>query len=678
MKQAANGSAGQSGGWSRAIGGRFLALLLLIMAAHSVATLVGAVTLTVDSIADLPDARPGDGLCSVGSPDVCTLRAAVQEANATPEEDVIRVPSLQPRFRLTIRGSDAEDASQGDLDVLADLVIEGVGPGVATIDGDRGDRIFDIFSPARVTIRNLVLQSGQVEAAGGAVRNAGVLRLEGVTLRDNSVSTGSGGALANLPGAVATVINSTFFNNTAAPNGQGGAVANLPSAVLELDSVTFSTNGATAGGAIHNLGTATIHNSIVAHSSLGANCAGVPLQSLGYNLDTGTSCLLDQFGDLNNADPRLAGLTFNGGLSLTMALQPGSDAIDRGDPMRCPSRDQRGFPRPADGNGDAFAVCDIGAFEVNPPTPTPTISFTPTPTVPSPTPPPSATSTPPLPTSSPTRTVIATETPTVSPTASPGSAPPTLTATNTVPTPTASMPPEHPILQVDTVAAVPGAHVPVAIRLHTAGRPLAAVQAELSFDPINAPIAPRETGIPDCLANPELGKSFEVQYRPAACVGEACMRVAAFLFSELPPLSIIPDGSVLWTCTVAVSTRAAAGAYSLTITDQFVADDEGDRVVDVILHHGAVVVVLPTTTPMFTASPTPSPTSTPRCAGDCNGDGLVTIEELITLVGIGLELRPAQDCLAGDGNQDGQITVEEIVAAVNRALGGCSEHRYRR
>jgi hypothetical protein len=46
--------------------------------------------LRVDSTADAPDADPGDGVCARAAPPggtgqgLCTLRAAVMEANATP------------------------------------------------------------------------------------------------------------------------------------------------------------------------------------------------------------------------------------------------------------------------------------------------------------------------------------------------------------------------------------------------------------------------------------------------------------------------------------------------------------------------------------------------------------------------------------------------------------------
>jgi hypothetical protein len=57
------------------------------------------------------------------------------------------------------------------------------------------------------------------------------------------------------------------------------------------------------------------------------------------------------------SDPKLGPLANNGGPTLTMALLPGSPAIDAGNTSLAPATDQRGFPRPA---GPA---ADIGAFE---------------------------------------------------------------------------------------------------------------------------------------------------------------------------------------------------------------------------------------------------------------------------------------------------------------------------
>ena len=91
-------------------------------------------------------------------------------------------------------------------------------------------------------------------------------------------------------------------------------------------------------------------------------------------------------------------------------------------------------------------------------------------------------------------------------------------------------------------------------------------------------------------------------------------------------------------------------------------------------------VPTPTRSPTPTSSPTPSlgptapesPTAPPSpCVGDCQGAGVVSVNDLITLVDIALGTLPVSACTAGDADHDGAFTVAEIVSAVNAALAGC-------
>ena len=72
------------------------------------------------------------------------------------------------------------------------------------------------------------------------------------------------------------------------------------------------------------------------------------------------------------------------------------------------------------------------------------------------------------------------------------------------------------------------------------------------------------------------------------------------------------------------------------------------------------------------AGPTPIPTPPSPCAGDCGGDRQVSIDDLITGIGIALDEFAVALCTALDQNGDGRVTVDELVSAVNNALDGCA------
>jgi hypothetical protein len=135
-------------------------------------------------------------------------------------------------------------------------------------------------------------------------------------------------------------MNSTIDANTVTATGPGGP-------------------GTPEGGNV--LGAVHFQNSIVAGGTAAAgseNCAGNSQVSEGHNIDSLDQCNFHAAGDRVNTDPLLGPLADNGGPVETMALQPGSPAIDAGDSSACPPTDARGALRPGG------AACDIGAFEV--------------------------------------------------------------------------------------------------------------------------------------------------------------------------------------------------------------------------------------------------------------------------------------------------------------------------
>ncbi len=70
---------------------------------------------------------------------------------------------------------------------------------------------------------------------------------------------------------------------------------------------------------------------------------------------------------------------------------------------------------------------------------------------------------------------------------------------------------------------------------------------------------------PDCSVNPSINKGATAfAFTPSGCRGTACQGVRVIVFS-MTNLSAIPDGSVLYTCRVAISSGARAGRHTLAL-----------------------------------------------------------------------------------------------------------------
>ncbi len=59
------------------------------------------------------------------------------------------------------------------------------------------------------------------------------------------------------------------------------------------------------------------------------------------------------------------------------------------------------------------------------------------------------------------------------------------------------------------------------------------------------------------------------------------------------------------------------------------------------------------------------------CAGDCNGDGVVTVDELVTGVDVALGTATMRQCRSANDSGSERVTVDELVRAVDAALSGC-------
>jgi len=364
-------------------------------------------TFTVNSTVDAADATPGDGICATAT-SVCSLRAAVQEANALADADIIILPP--GTYVLTLLGAGEDLAATGDLDLLQPVIITGARPATTIIDGNAADRVFQTLTAGTVTtISGVTIRNGNSGAdsgggisvsngtsltlnnalvtncvtglagEGGGIESSGTLTMVDVAITNNTspgggINNGVAGTMTltngtlsgnsdraiNNSGAI-TLTNVTISGNTTA--GNGGGLDNGGTATLTNVTVSDNTSSVVGNiGGIRSDGTTNIGNSIISNNAP-LNCGGAgALVSQGNNLSSDATCNLAVAGDVNSTDPLLGPLATNFSRLQTHALLVGSPAIDTG--LTCPATDERGIPRPLDGDGNASVICDKGAFEV--------------------------------------------------------------------------------------------------------------------------------------------------------------------------------------------------------------------------------------------------------------------------------------------------------------------------
>jgi CSLREA domain-containing protein len=211
------------------------------------------------------------------------------------------------------------------------------------ISGNRADQAGAIESEhAPITLERTLISGNEARFAGAIIANiAADTRLENVTISGNR---GNPGAILNDGGSHLTIVNSTITGNTGS-FGQPtvGGIQDVHGGF----GLTFLSNTI-----LHGNGPGFIADDCDRATSVGG----------GNLIGDSADCNFDaQPADQLDVDPELGLLADNGGFTRTH--MPGAAAVDHAEAGACATSDQRGLPRPVDGDGDGTAACDAGAVE---------------------------------------------------------------------------------------------------------------------------------------------------------------------------------------------------------------------------------------------------------------------------------------------------------------------------
>lgn len=370
---------------------RVLIVLALVLATLALAPAgpASAATFTVDSNGDAADADTANPACATAA-GVCTLRAAVQQANATPGTDIIRVPAMTISLgsaitiasNLTLQGAGARGTvlqATGGAHAMV-LVTSGVVTvsGVTVTGATGGGALAVNQSGGDLTLRGIRVTGNDATAAGSAY--GPVYTMNGtLTVRDSEISGNSttstsssawGGGLAVYSSTV-TVLNTTIADNSLVAGSSqaigGGVWAGQNSTVILTGSTvagnTMSAMASFGAGITQSAGGSggvEVSDSVLALPHGATNCTANPGAKipvfLGRNLVDDTSCGAAA-ATRTIAPAKLGDLADNGGQTNTRVPMTGSPAINAASTCVTPV-DQRGQARPIAGS------CDLGAVEV--------------------------------------------------------------------------------------------------------------------------------------------------------------------------------------------------------------------------------------------------------------------------------------------------------------------------
>jgi hypothetical protein len=223
----------------------------------------------------------------------CTLRAAIQEANALGHETEVTLPA--GNYLLTL----------GEMAISATVVIKGetgttIDVGRVGQDGSRASQLFHVLSSGDLRLSTMILQNGArfdstqdgalhgggaianegrltIESAlirgsyadvqGGAIMNLGVMTLTDITVLGGGVQYVGGAGIFNGEGAQATITRGLVTDNVCSHSSQGGGIHNR--GIMSIIDTTVRDNTSVNGSNVRNTETGQL--TIRGSSFIGGN-----------------------------------------------------------------------------------------------------------------------------------------------------------------------------------------------------------------------------------------------------------------------------------------------------------------------------------------------------------------------------------------------------------------------
>ena len=302
------------------------------------------VSLIVNTLGDASDMSVGDRVCDSdpASGDQCTLRAAMQETNATgaASGNAISFALATPAV-ITLNSALP--------DISTSLTITGPGASSLTVQrssagGTPNFRIFTINADKTIAVSGLTISNGNAVGAsvpnnsGGGILVSGTLSLTNSVVSGNAAAATGGGIYVD--NGTLIVSNSVITNNSAAG---GGGVSNQGETTIDLSTISNNTVTGNGAGLINSTGGTQTNVLTVTGSTISNNIGqnnGGGIYNIGYSFITNSTISSNSApngGGIANLNPMtLTNVTISGNTGTTQGggiYNPGIGTIMLGNTL---------------------------------------------------------------------------------------------------------------------------------------------------------------------------------------------------------------------------------------------------------------------------------------------------------------------------------------------------------